>query len=115
MKIIAKLFLGVLTLLSVANIVLAQTTLAQPASGTAQAAESQVAVSEGEVRKVDVEAGKITIRHGELKSLDMPAMTMVFRAQDTSVLSTLKVGDKIAFVPEKQNGQFVATKIMVKK
>jgi Cu/Ag efflux protein CusF len=61
---------------------------------------------EGEVKKVDKEAGKITIRHGELKDLGMPAMTMVFRAKDPAMLDQLKAGDKVKFVAEKVGGAF---------
>lgn len=59
---------------------------------------------DGEIRKVDKEAGKITIRHGELKNLGMPAMTMVFRAKDPAMLAQVKVGDKVKFMAEKVNG-----------
>jgi Cu/Ag efflux protein CusF len=61
---------------------------------------------DGEVRKVDKEAGKITLRHGELKNLDMPAMTMVFRVKDPAMLEQVKPGDKVRFVAEKVGGAF---------
>ena len=72
---------------------------------------AQSAAVDGEVAKVDQSAGKITIKHGPLKQFDMDGMTMVFRAGDPEVLKTVKVGDKIKFVPERINGQFTATKI----
>lgn len=59
---------------------------------------------DGEIKKVDKEAGKITIRHGELKALGMPAMTMAFRAKDPAMLDQVKVGDKVKFMAEKING-----------
>lgn len=59
---------------------------------------------DGEVKKVDKEAGKITIRHGELKALGMPAMTMVFRAKDPAMFDQVKVGHKVKFMAEKVNG-----------
>lgn len=68
-------------------------------------------MAEGEVRKVDKEAGKVTLRHGPLKNLDMPAMTMVFRVAEPSMLDTLKQGDKVKFVAEKVNGAFTVTAI----
>ena len=56
-----------------------------PASNqTAQAAPP--ALADGEVRKIDKEQGKITLRHGEIKHLDMPPMTMVFVVKDKSML-----------------------------
>jgi Cu(I)/Ag(I) efflux system periplasmic protein CusF len=66
---------------------------------------------DGEVMKVDQSAGKITIKHGPMKQFDMDAMTMVFRARDSDALKTMKVGDKIKFVPERIDGQFTATRI----
>lgn len=69
------------------------------------------AMSTGEVKKIDKEAGKITIKHGSLANLEMPAMTMVFRVKDTAMLDQVKQGDKINFVAEKANGALTVTKI----
>ncbi len=79
-----------------------------PAVAAATAAAPR---SEGEIRKVDKEAGKITIRHGELKNLGMPAMTMVFRAADPAMLERVKPGDKVSFVAQKVDGAFTVTEI----
>ncbi len=65
----------------------------------------------GEVRKVDREAKKITIKHGPLSNLDMPAMTMVFRVKDPAMLEQVKAGDKVKFVAEKVGGTLTVTKI----
>ncbi len=70
----------------------------------AQASAQTAALSEGEVRKVDPANGKVTIRHGELKNLEMPAMTMVFRVKDPAMLADIKPGDKIRFRAEQING-----------
>jgi len=59
-----------------------------------------LALTPGEVRKVDRVAGKLTIRHGPIVNLDMQAMTMVFRVSDPAMLEGLQVGDKIDFVAE---------------
>jgi Cu/Ag efflux protein CusF len=75
-------------------------------AGTALAAET-----EGEVRKIDKAQAKVTLRHGEIKNLDMPPMTMVFRVKDAKVLDTLAVGDKVKFAAEEVNGQVVITQI----
>jgi Cu/Ag efflux protein CusF len=61
---------------------------------------------DGEVRRLDKANGKISIRHGPLPNLDMPAMTMVFRVADPTIFDKVKVGDKIRFVTEKVDGQF---------
>ena len=78
----------------------------------AQSASATLAnMSDGEVRKVDRETMKITIKHGEIKNLEMPGMTMVFQIKDPAILGQLKVGDKIKFSAEKQNGALVVTAI----
>ena len=68
-------------------------------------------MSIGEVKKVDKDAGKITIKHGPLDNLGMPAMTMVFRVKDAAMLDQVKQGDKISFVAEKTNGALTVTKL----
>ena len=71
------------------------------------------AASKGEVKKIDQENGKLTIKHGELKNINMPAMTMVFDVSDKATLAKLKAGDKITFVANNANGQLTATNVMV--
>lgn len=73
------------------------------AAATAATAE---AVVEGEVRKVDKDAQKITLKHGPIVNLEMPEMTMVFRASDPKFLDGLKSGDKVRFRAEKVDGVF---------
>ena len=68
-------------------------------------------MTEGEVRRIDTGAGQVTIKHGEIKNLDMPPMTMVFTMAEPSMLSNLKAGDKVRFVVEQQNGKMVITQI----
>ncbi len=68
---------------------------------------------EGEVRKVDKGAGKITVKHGEIKNLDMPGMTMVFRAGDAAMLDKVKAGDRVKFRAEKKGGAIVITEIAI--
>jgi Cu/Ag efflux protein CusF len=69
------------------------------------------ALSDGEVRKIDKEAGKITIKHGPIKNLDMPPMSMVFTAKDKALLDKVKVGDKIRFVAADEGGKMIVTDI----
>ncbi len=64
---------------------------------------------EGEVRKIDAAQGKLTLKHGEIKNLDMPAMTMVFRVRDPKMLDGLSVGDKVRFEAAKVDGQYTVT------
>jgi Cu/Ag efflux protein CusF len=71
--------------------------------------------ADGEVRKVDKSAGKVTIRHGEIRNLEMPAMTMVFRVKDPRVLDSLKEGDKVRFTADKVNGIYTVTTVEVVK
>lgn len=70
---------------------------------------------EGEVKKIDVDAGKITLKHGEIKNLDMPAMQMSFRVADPGWLKRFQVGDKVTFTADKVGGQFTVTTLDARK
>ena len=74
-------------------------------------AATQGPMTEGEVRKVDKDQRKLTIKHGEIKNLEMPPMTMVFRVKDSSLLDKVKEGDKIRFSAEKIEGSITITQI----
>ena len=65
----------------------------------------------GEVVKVDKAAGKVTLKHGPIKKLDMDSMTMVFRVADPAMLDKMKAGDKIEFEADRVNGAITLTKI----
>ncbi|MCZ4093771.1 copper-binding protein [Sinorhizobium psoraleae] len=67
--------------------------------------------TKGTVKKVDAKAKKVTLIHEELKSLDMPAMTMVFRVQDDAILEKLKEGANIEFVAERVGGKLTVTEV----
>ena len=68
-------------------------------------------MTDGEVRKVDKDAGKLTIKHGEIKNLDMPGMTMAFAVKDKALLDKVKSGDKIKFKVVMEGGNMVVTDI----
>lgn len=85
----------------------AQTTAAPVAADSSKAAS----LTEGEVRKVDQENKKLTIKHGDIKNLDMPGMTMVFQVKDPAMIEKVKVGDKIRFRVEKASSGFVVTEL----
>ncbi len=68
-------------------------------------------MSEGEVRKIDKEAKKITLKHGDIKNLDMPAMTMVFNVRDKAMLG--QAGDKVKFKAVNEAGKFTVTDLEV--
>ena len=75
------------------------------------AAPAAATMTAGEVRKVDPEQGKVTIKHDSIVNLDMPAMTMVFRAEKPELLKNVKAGDKIRFHAESVGGALVVTRI----
>jgi Cu/Ag efflux protein CusF len=93
--------------------------VALPVSGLAQASvpvadvqtAASAALTDGEIKKVDAERGKVTIKHGPIQNLDMPGMTMVFTAKDKGMLSDLKPGDKVKFVAADEGGKLVVTEI----
>ena len=68
-------------------------------------------MAEGEVRRIDKEGGKVTLRHGEIKSLDMPPMTMVFAVRDKTLLDSLKAGDRVRFKAVNEAGKYIVTEI----
>ena len=76
-------------------------------------AQSAGDMATGEIRKVDKETGKVTIKHGDIKSLDMPAMTMVFQVRDPALLDKVKTGDKVQFNAERRDGAIVVTTMEV--
>ncbi len=76
-------------------------------------ARAQAPLTEGEVRKVDRDAGKLTLKHGDIKSLDMPAMTMVFQVHDKAMLDKLQPGTRIQFKAANEGGKFVVTELKV--
>lgn len=86
---------------------------AAPAANVAQAPQAEM--SEGEVRKIDLENKKITLKHGPLKNLDMPAMTMTFQVSDSAMLGKVKVGDKVRFVAANPGGKLTVTEIQPAK
>ena len=86
---------------------------ATPAAGTA--AGTAADMTDAEVRKIDIEAGKLTLKHADIKSLDMPAMTMVFVVKDKAMLDKLKAGDKVKFKAINDAGKFTVTEIQPAK
>jgi Cu(I)/Ag(I) efflux system periplasmic protein CusF len=81
------------------------------AAPLAQAAD----MTDGEVRKIDKDAKKITLKHAEIKSLDMPAMTMVFQVRNPALLDAVKPGDKVKFAVEMVGTTMVITEISAVK
>ncbi len=105
-------FAGLLTLATPAA--------AQPTGGhdhaPAAPAQSAPATTElpwtdAEVRRIDTAAGKVSLRHGEIKNLDMPPMTMVFQVRDPASLATLAVGDQVRFTADKLQGAYTVLQI----
>ncbi|MBA3772389.1 MAG: copper-binding protein [Ramlibacter sp.] len=84
---------------------------AQHTGATAVTPTAAIAMTAGEVRKVDPAQGKLTIKHEPITNLGMPAMTMVFRAAKPDLLKNIQVGDKIQFRAETVAGGVVVTDI----
>lgn len=80
-----------------------------------KSATDTTTMSDAEVRKVDKDAKKITLKHGEIKNLEMPAMTMVFQVKDTALLDKVKAGDKVKFKAEKVASGYAVTEIEMAK
>ena len=82
---------------------------------TMDQATAAMEMTDAEVRKVDLEGKKLTLKHGEIKNLEMPGMTMLFQVRDPAMLTAVKAGDKVKFRSEKVGGAFVVTEIQLAK
>jgi Cu/Ag efflux protein CusF len=109
------------SLVAVAALALSGTAFAQTSGADHSAHHAPAAASaatptaDGEVRKVDKEQGKVTLKHGLITNLDMPGMTMVFKVADPKLLDTIKQGDKVKFAADNVNGALTVTAIEVAK
>lgn len=88
----------------------ADTALSQPRV-MATTESNPTAFTDGEVRKINKETKKVTIRHGAITNLGMPPMTMVFQVSDPALLDSVQVGDKVRFSAEKREGAFIVTSL----
>ncbi len=109
MNIQSLILVSAISCFSVALLSAAAQPAGTPSSGGTQEAAAMGDRSEGEVRKIDKENNKITLRHGEIKNLGMPRMTMVFQVKDPAMLDTVKPGDKVMFTADKVNGALTVT------
>jgi Cu/Ag efflux protein CusF len=94
----------------------AQSTLDQSKKSEMKMAQDGAAMmTDAEVRKVDMAQGKVTLKHGEIKNLDMPPMTMVFTVKDKAMLEGVKAGDKVKFKAANLDGKLTVTDIATVK
>jgi Cu(I)/Ag(I) efflux system periplasmic protein CusF len=93
----------------------AQTAPAPPVDHAGHHASTSAPSTDGEVRKIDKEQGKLTLKHGPIANLEMPGMTMVFKVSDPKMLVSIKEGDKVKFAAEKVNGVITVTAIEAAK
>ena len=89
----------------------ATTDTSQTAAPVAAATVS--AYTDGEIKKIDAEQGKVTLKHGAIDNLGMPGMTMVFRA-DAAVLARFKPGDAVKFKADRVDGAFKVTELVAR-
>ena len=82
---------------------------------TLSALAQALPLAEGEVRRVDKASGKISLKHGEIKNLDMPPMSMVFQVSDKALLDKVKAGDKVNFTASQVNGDYTVMSIEPRK
>ena len=90
-------------------------TVVQAQANATQGAPAASVNTDGEVRKIDKEQGKVTLKHGPIANLDMPGMTMIFKVADAKLLETIKEGDKVRFAADRVNGAMTVTAIEVAK
>ena len=87
----------------------------KPGTGSATATPTAAVMTNAEVRRVDKAAKKITLKHEDIKNLNMPAMTMVFQVKDPAMLDKVKLGDKVRFAAEDVGGAITVTQIEMAK
>ena len=106
--------LALLALLALLVLFAPQSALADEAHHKPVAASAAAAqdLTDGEIRKIDLASARITLKHGEIKNLDMPPMTMVFVVKDKALLDKLKAGDKVKFKAVNENGKFTVTDLV---
>ena len=107
MKTLASIALTSLVLFSTA------THATGDAASTPSSTPASSEMTSGEVRKVDMDTRKITLKHGDIKNLGMPGMTMVFQVKEPAMLEAVKSGDKVRFTAEKMNGALTITSLKV--
>lgn len=73
-------------------------------------AQAQEGSGSGEIRRIDAQAGKITLKHGAISALELPAITLVYQI-DPALLAGLQPGDKVKFTARRVNGQYVVVEI----
>ena len=104
--------IAVLLGFAVAAPVLAQKPSEDHSAGHHAGSQAQAAaLADGEIRKVDKVAKKLTIKHGPIQSLNMPAMTMVYRVKDPAMLDKLKAGDKVKFDAQSEGNTYTVVRI----
>lgn len=109
-------FLVTVAALSIPSTGFAQTSAAEHTAHHGLAASaSAIPNSDGEVRKVDIEQGKVTLKHGPIANLGMPGMTMVFKVAAPKMLDNLKPGDKVKFAASSMDGALTVTAIETAK
>ena len=107
MKLVAPLLVAAALIVPVSPPALAQSHASHGAMGAAQSAPK----IDGEIRKVDKSAGRLTIKHGEIKQMNMPPMTMMFPVKDKALLDKVREGDKVLFTLASEGGNMVVTAI----
>jgi Cu(I)/Ag(I) efflux system protein CusF len=90
-------------------------TAASAAEHAAHHPAAAAPTTDGEVRKIDKEQGKVTLKHGPIANLEMPGMTMVFKVSDPKLLDSIKEGDKVKFAADKINGVITVTAVEAAK
>ena len=103
------------TAIALSSLMSGQAAAATAAEPTQMEMAESPSLTDGEVKKIDKELGKITIKHGAIKHMDMPGMTMVFLAKDKALLDKVKAGDKVRFMVVDEGGKMTVTDIQPAK
>ena len=109
MKTSMKLFVLSIAMAALPTLVSAQTAAAKTEAKTEATTQNATPLSEGEIKKVNMDTAQLSIQHGPLTNLHMPGMTMAFKVKDAAMLQQVKPGDKVRVLIEKVNGTLTVT------
>ena len=115
-KVRRALWLGVIASLVALGPLAASAQAGAESGGTStKKVQASKDIAEGQILKIDLEAGKVTIKHGDIRNVGMPPMTMVFPVKDKAMLGGVKSGDKIHVKVVRESGHLVVTDIQLRK
>ena len=110
---------AIVTVATLSSVAYAEAAKSHDQHGKSDATKStpaaDAAMTNAEIRKIDKDSKRITLKHEAIKNLDMPGMTMVFKVKDAALLDNAQVGDKVKVKIIQEGGSYVVTEMVTGK